>query len=134
MDCLFCRIVRKEIPSRFLYANDHIVAFLDVHPSTDGHTLVIPRMHASTLLDVREDVMPYVWSGVQAVIALLRDHLGAKSFTIGINHGKISGQVVEHLHIHIIPRYEYDGGSSIQSVVHSPSQLTIDEIYNKIIN
>lgn len=146
MDCLFCKIARREIGAEVVYEDGHAAAFLDIHPKAPGHTMVVPKIHAANILDLPEDEIKPLFSTVKRVVGLLDDAIrsgnlgftptpergssvnGAEGayprsvwgFTIGINHGSVSGQVVEHLHIHIIPRFEGDGGGSIHGVVTNP--------------
>jgi histidine triad (HIT) family protein len=134
MDCLFCKIARKEISAHIVYEDDAVVAFLDLHPRAEGHTVVIPKRHAETILDVPKEGLGPLFSGVQAVTAMVQKACLPDGFTIGINHGKASGQTIDHLHIHIIPRSHTDGGTSIHGVVNSPSAVPLAEIAKKIIN
>ncbi|MCL4406257.1 MAG: HIT family protein [Patescibacteria group bacterium] len=133
MDCLFCKIGSGEIPSEIIYEDDYVTAFLDAHPLTEGHTLIIPKKHAENILDLPdEDVCP-VFGAVKKVTGILQKALDPRGFTIGINHGKISGQSIDHLHIHVIPRFENDGGGSLHSVVHCPPAESLAETKNKIL-
>lgn len=132
MDCLFCNIVNKEIPAELIYEDDAVVAFLDIHPAAPGHTLVLPRLHVPTILELPHEACGEVFYGVQQVTTLLYRTLQSQGFTIGINHGSISGQTVDHLHIHIIPRSADDGGGSIHSVVRNIPKESIQEIAKKI--
>lgn len=134
MDCLFCKIASKEIASEVVYEDDHVLAFLDVHPLTAGHTLVIPKVHSENLTDLPDSEVGPVFLAVKTVTKLLQKKLAPRGFTIGINHGKISGQAIDHLHIHVIPRYEGDGGGSIHSVVRHPSDEPISAVREKIIS
>jgi histidine triad (HIT) family protein len=110
-----------------------MMAFLDIFPRSAGHTVVVPKSHAATILDLPDDLSGPVLLTVKKVTDILNRSLKPQGFTIGINHGRVSGQVVEHLHIHIIPRYDGDGGGSIHSVVNNPPKESIKEIKNKII-
>lgn len=134
MDCLFCKIASKEIASEVIYEDDHVLAFLDVHPLTAGHTLIVPKRHAENLIDLAPEEVEPLFMAVKKVTTLLEKKLAPKGFTIGINHGKISGQVIDHLHIHVIPRYEGDGGGSIHSVVRCPSNEPISSVKEKVIS
>lgn len=103
-DCLFCKIVANEIPSRQVYADDKAFAFLDVKPWQEGHTLVVPRRHVEHAL-VDGHVLAEVAPAVRAVSHLLREQLGATGFNILTNVGHDSGQAVFHAHIHVLPRH-----------------------------
>ena len=103
-DCLFCKILTGEIPSRRVYEDQTSIAFLDVSPIHRGHTLVIPRRHVE---DGTTD--PSVWTdiaeGIVAVSQLVKDKLGAAGINILSNSGAVSGQAVFHFHVHVLPRY-----------------------------
>jgi histidine triad (HIT) family protein len=133
MDCLFCKIAHKEIPSEVIYEDDHVLAFLDVHPLTTGHTLIIPKIHSENLLDLPDEEIGPVFKAVKIVTGLLQEKLSPKGFTIGINHGRISGQTIDHLHIHVIPRFEGDGGGSLHSVVKYPPAESLSSIKERIV-
>ncbi len=116
MDCLFCKIIKKEISSEVVYEDDNALAVGDAHPLSMGHTLVLPKIHAENLLDLPEDEIGPVFLAVKKITEKLKRQFNPQGFTIGINHGRISRQAIDHLHIHIIPRYESDGGGSIHSI------------------
>lgn len=103
-DCLFCRIVAGEIPSRQVYADDTAVAFLDVAPLTTGHTLVVPRSHVADALQ-GTDVLAEILPAVRATAELLSGRLGATGINLLSNVGADAGQSVFHLHVHVVPRY-----------------------------
>lgn len=134
MSCLFCDIIRKKREAHIIYEDDSVVALLDIFPCAMGHTLVIPRRHMETIIEMQDTEISSFWKGVQTVVSLLMEKLSPHGFTIGINHGKVSGQAIEHMHVHIIPRYEGDGGGSLHSVVHIPPTQSIADVYKKIIN
>lgn len=130
--CLFCSIAKKEKSAFIIYEDDAVVAFLDIFPCAMGHTVVVPKRHMETVLDMKENEMQLFWTGVNHTLTLLQKKLSPHGFTIGINHGKVSGQAVEHLHIHCIPRFEGDGGGSIHSVIKNPGSKTPAEVYEEI--
>ncbi len=133
MDCLFCKIANKEIPSEVIYEDEAAIAFLDLNPLTLGHTVIIPKSHAENILDLPNEAVGPVFRAVRRVTEKLNKAFNPEGFTIGINHGRISGQTVDHLHIHVIPRYLGDGGGSIHSVVKYPPREDIKEVKEKII-
>jgi histidine triad (HIT) family protein len=117
-DCLFCRIISGELKAHTIYEDPHAFAFLDIHPSSRGHALVIPRAHAETLSQLDDREIGPLFAAVKAVTALLEAALKPAGMNIGVNHGWAAGQRVGHLHVHLIPRYAGDGGSGMQSIVH----------------
>ncbi len=104
--CIFCRISNKEIPAEIIYEDANIMAFLDINPRFKGHALVIPRMHFEKLDELSDEMITHLFMVVKRVAKTLVKELGAKGYNIISNNGKVAGQVVPHVHIHIIPRYE----------------------------
>lgn len=132
MDCLFCKIGNKEIPAEFVYEDDYAFGILDINPVAPGHTMIIPKVHSENLVDLPNSEIGPVFSAVKKYTQQLKQALNPEGFTIGINHGRVSGQVIDHLHIHIIPRFADDGGKSIHSVVSNPPERSSEEIAEKI--
>lgn len=104
MDCLFCKIIAEEIPSKKVYEDDVSFAFLDISPWQRGHTLVLPRRHSVDVL-ADDDVLAEIGPAVARVGRLLKDRLGADACNVLANAGEVSGQEVFHTHVHVIPRY-----------------------------
>lgn len=109
MDCLFCKIARKEISSEVVYEDDQVIAFLDIFPTSYGHTLVIPKQHFENIIDADSSLFGHLMSVVQKIGRALVDSLEFKGFNVIVNNGKDAGQVIPHLHFHIVPRCEGDG-------------------------
>ncbi len=114
-DCIFCKIISGEIPSYKLCENDHAIAFLDVNPAAEGHTLVIPKKHCLDLSICDQESLQGVIMLVQHVSRVLQR--SKKLDVWGINYlsnqGKIAGQVVNHFHMHVIPKYSVNEGLKI---------------------
>jgi histidine triad (HIT) family protein len=132
MDCLFCKITKKEIAAKVVYEDKETLAFLDIQPRATGHTIVIPKTHAENIIDLNDENIEPTFLTVKKITGILKNALKADGFTIGINHGRISGQAVDHLHIHIIPRFKNDGGGSIHTVVNNPPEESLGQIVNRI--
>ena len=128
-DCLFCAIADKKIPASIVYEDDAAIGFLDIHPRAMGHTMVIPKHHFETILDAKDGELSGVFIAVKKVTELLKKKLNPDGFTIGINQGTVAGQVIPHLHIHIMPRWASDGGGSVHSAVNNPGNKTVDEVF-----
>lgn len=109
MDCVFCKILKGEIPSEKIYENDKVYAFLDIMPVNPGHTLVIPKEHYDNIEDLPEDLMCEMSKIVKKVGQAIKKGLGSKSYNIALNNGEVAGQVVPHVHFHVIPRKTSDG-------------------------
>ncbi|KAG0259989.1 Adenosine 5'-monophosphoramidase [Mortierella polycephala] len=104
--CLFCRIVKREIPSKVLFETEHSLAFLDIGPLSDGHTVIIPKHHAQFLHELPDaemiDLLPTAKKVAQAI--------GCKEYNILQNNGRLAHQAVDHVHFHVIPKPSADEG------------------------
>lgn len=134
MDCLFCKIGKKEIPAEMVYEDENSFAILDINPVAPGHTMVIPKGHASNLLDLPQEGVKPLFEALKTVLHKVSTALSPDGFTMGINQGSVSGQAVDHLHIHIIPRFAGDKGNSVHSVVSNPPAESLADIGAKIRN
>ena len=108
MDCIFCKIVKGVIPATKIYENDKFLCFLDIQPANKGHTLVIPKRHYETSIDVPEEDFSEMMQLVQRVAKAVNKAVKPDGFNIIINNGKASGQEVPHVHCHIMPRFSDD--------------------------
>jgi len=126
-NCVFCKIVREEIPGYRVAESDGYLAFLDIHPAAEGHTVVIPTRHAETVFDLSEGEKALLMPAVVKVMAKL-DKLHPDGFNVGWNHNPAGGQVVPHLHLHILPRFKGDGGGSMHSIVKNPGKRSVEEV------
>lgn len=108
-DCLFCKIVRGEIPSEKIYEDEHTYAFLDIHPINKGHALVIPKIHAENIYDISSENFCTLMETVHRLAPIVKAAVHADGINIGINNGHAAGQLVFHAHVHIIPRFVGDG-------------------------
>jgi len=113
-DCIFCKIIKNEIPSYTVYEDTNTRSFLDIFGATDGHTMVILKKHGETIHDYSEAELGALWKSVQKVAAGIEKMFDTGILSIGINHGEPEG--VKHLHVHIMPRFANDGGGIIQSL------------------
>lgn len=107
-DCVFCKIVSVQIPAAVVYENTAIIAFLDVNPLADGHLLVVPKDHYAHLVDVPPVVCGELFSPIPTLGRALMDVTGAEGFNELVNEGRAAGQVVPHVHCHLIPRRPVD--------------------------
>ncbi|MGB9987092.1 HIT family protein [Salarchaeum japonicum] len=127
-DCIFCQIVDGDIPARVVYEDEDVLAFLDANPIAPGHTLVIPKTHYETLGDVPAEHANRLFAAIHSLTPVVEDAVDADASNIGFNNGAAAGQEVPHVHGHIVPRFEDDGGNPIHAVAGSPPNLGDDEL------
>ncbi len=108
-DCVFCKIVKGELPSYKIYENDDVLAFLDIHPVNIGHTLVIPKKHYKDIYETPTDIMEKIISVAKQVSTSLKNELQAEGINVTMNNEIAAGQVIFHTHMHVIPRMKDDG-------------------------
>ena len=128
MNCLFCKIAQGEIPCSKVLEDKENLAFLDIKPHALGHTVVIPKAHAETVFEVDEQKLKHLFSFVKKVMEKLQQRVAPDGFNVGWNHLEAGGQVVPHLHIHILPRFKGDGGGSMHSIMKNPSLKSVEEV------
>ena len=109
MDCIFCKIIKGELPSFKVYEDRHTLAFLDIVPVNYGHTLVIPKKHYSNMEEIPEKELKEVIVTVKMVGKALKEGLGVEGYNVGENNDPVAGQIIAHLHFHVIPRSAGDG-------------------------
>jgi histidine triad (HIT) family protein len=107
-DCLFCKIVAGEIPATRVREDERTVAFMDINPATRGHVLIVPREHATDLLDVGEADLTACAVAAKELAARVTDKLGADGVNLLNSCGREAWQTVFHFHVHVIPRYAGD--------------------------
>ena len=103
-DCIFCKIVSGEIPCMKVYEDDIVLAYLDINPDSNGHTLIIPKNHYKDINDIPEDVLLHVYQSAKKVMKILEEKLSCDGFSLLQNNGII--QEVKHYHLHIKPHYK----------------------------
>ncbi len=108
-DCIFCKIVSKEAPANVIYEDEQVVAFLSNRPVNEGHTLVVPKKHYENIFEIPEEEAAYLFRVVKRVAVAVRKAMAAEGVRIVQNNGWAAGQVVFHLHVHVIPMEPNDG-------------------------
>jgi len=127
-DCIFCSIVDGDIPSYTVYEDDTVMAFLDANPLARGHTLVIPKAHHERINDLPAKTAEDVFGAVHDLTDRVEDAVDAEATTIAVNNGAAAGQEVPHVHAHIVPRSESDGGRPIHALIENPPEVDDDEL------
>ena len=125
-DCIFCKIVSKEIPTKILVETESCIGFLDAFPLTKGHALVIPKRHYEKLQDLPINVNTEVFSTVHSLISKVDSLTGAT--LVAVHNGKQSGQEIPHVHVHLIPRSKDDSAGAVHSMFSKKPDLSESEI------
>ena len=135
MDCIFCKIANKEIPSRIITETENSIAFLDAFPVSRGHTLVIPKHHYEKVQDMTDLDNIDLFNAVYQVISKVDRLTGAT--LLAVHNGKDSGQEIPHVHVHLIPRESSDQAGPVHSMFKDRPRLSeeeLDELCTKIKN
>ena len=125
-DCIFCKIVSKEIPTKILVETESCIGFLDAFPLAKGHALVIPKRHYEKLQDLPINVNTEVFSTVHSLISKVDSLTGAT--LVAVHNGKQSGQEIPHVHVHLIPRSKDDSAGAVHSMFSKKPDLSESEI------
>lgn len=127
-DCIFCKIIKGEIPSRTVYEDDLIKIIMNINPSTNGHLLVLPKEHMVNIMDTKEEIITHSIKIVKEIIyPKLKEKLNCEGLTLAQNNEL--GQEIKHYHIHLIPRYPNDNAD----FNYDKDKLDdLDEVFNKI--
>ncbi len=128
--CIFCKIIKGEIPSLKIFENDKVLAFLDIFPANTGHTLIIPKDHAENIFEMKEDTIAEIGKTSKIIANKLKEKLGAKGVSIFQSNGSSAGQEVMHFHMHLVPRNLDDTqektNSKIQKIMNLHTKNNFD--------
>lgn len=108
-DCIFCKIIKKEIPADIVYEDENCLAFLDITPVNPGHVLLVPKKHYENLYDLPDEVFKQLAPIIKKLAIAIKKGINAEGINIGMNNERPAGQLVPHAHFHIIPRFSRDG-------------------------
>jgi histidine triad (HIT) family protein len=120
--CIFCKIVREEAPASIVYEDDKVIAFMSIQPINVGHTLVVPKNHYENVYEIPEEEVAYLYKIVKKLSHAVKKAVNAEGIRIVQNNGAAAGQVIFHLHVHIIPMRKGPHG------VHYPVDRSADEL------
>ena len=127
-ECIFCKIINNELPSKTIYEDDIIKVIMNINPVTNGHLLVIPKKHIINIMDMDDETLTHCFKIIKTnLYPLLKDKLNCLGLTISENNEL--GQEIKHFHIHLTPRYEND---LVDYKYNKDQLLSLDEVYNKI--
>lgn len=114
-DCIFCKILSGEIPSKKLYEDDKVIVIMDVNPKVDGHALIIPKEHVTDFVEISDELLTHVYKVAREVSKKIMTKLNATALTLGVNYG--DSQVVKHFHMHLLPNYEVStAGNNVEDI------------------
>ncbi len=119
MDCIFCEIAKKNIPSKCIYEDEIVMAIMDINPICDGHIIIIPKNHFDTVFDVPKETLNHMYAIAQKLTPIIMKALNEDGMTFSINYG--SKQEIKHLHLHLLPDFK------------KVPLKTIDEVYELIM-
>ena len=127
-DCIFCKIINDELPSKTVYEDDLLKVIMNINPSTDGHLLVLPKEHYVNIMDIKEDIVVHSLKVIKDTLyPLLKERLNCQGLTLAENNEL--GQEIKHFHIHLIPRYPEDGAD----FNYDESKLSdLDQVFDKL--
>jgi len=108
-DCIFCKIATGQIPSTKVYEDDDVLAFMDIGPISEGHTLVIPKRHYEKLDQCDPDTLAKISACLGRIAGAVKEAMSAEAYNVLCNNGRAAGQLVDHVHFHVIPRNSGDG-------------------------
>jgi len=128
--CIFCQIVNREIPAQIVYEDVDTLAFLDIKPVNPGHILVIPKKHYQNLEEVPVEELQKIIVIVKKMGALLKEKLGVAGYNIAENNDPVAGQIIPHLHFHVIPRHQDDCNNLWDQRDYQPGEA--EEVMKKL--
>lgn len=123
MNCIFCKIINGEIPSKKLYEDENLIVIMDANPCVDGHTLIIPKKHYTDYQELDDNITKHIFDTAKKIGPEIMQKLSASSLTLLINYG--DDQKVKHFHLHLLPNFSEKKANTTKSS---------DEIYNILKN
>ncbi|MCR5609267.1 MAG: HIT family protein [Lachnospiraceae bacterium] len=123
-DCIFCKIVKGEIPSCKVYEDDNFRAIMDIAPANAGHVIILPKVHAANVFELDDEYASKVFVVAKKIAKALKEELGCDGVNILQNNGTAAGQTVFHFHMHVIPRYDND----TVNVKWQPQTVAIEDV------
>ena len=127
-DCIFCKIINDELPSKTIYEDDLIKVIMNIDPATNGHLLVLPKNHFENILDTPEEIVTHSFKIIRDTLyPLLKEKLNCEGLTIAENN--FLGQEIKHFHIHLVQRYDND----LVKFNYNKDQVDdLDEVFSKL--
>lgn len=119
---IFTKIINREIPAEIIFENEQVISILDINPNNVGHALVIPKKHSQNILDTNPEILCEMMRIVKHITPAILKYVNSNDFNLHVNNGEYSGQVIYHLHFHIIPRFENDGLQNWHNVINQKNE------------
>ena len=126
-DCIFCKIINGDIPSKTIHENENIKVIMDINPKTNGHLLVLPKTHYENLFDIDDNILLEIINYIRNNYNYLKERLNCEGLTIAQNNGY--GQDVKHYHLHLIPRYTHD---NVEYKSNKGQLVEVEDVFNQI--
>lgn len=126
-DCIFCKIIKGEIPSMTIYEDDIVKVFLDINPTTNGDTLIAPKKHIENMLDLDDETLSHIHKISKEIYNVLKEKLNIDGLTLVQNN--FYGQEIKHYHVHLIPRYKND---DVKQLSNKEILKEVKEVFNQI--
>ena len=126
-DCIFCKIIKGEIPSMTIYEDDIVKVFLDINPTTNGDTLIVPKKHIENMLDIDDETLSHIHKISKEIYNVLKEKLNIDGLTLVQNN--FYGQEIKHYHVHLIPRYKND---NVKQLSNKEILKDVKEVFNQI--
>ncbi|MCK5023391.1 MAG: HIT family protein [Candidatus Aenigmarchaeota archaeon] len=130
-ECLFCKIVTGEIPSQKVYEDSEFFAFLDINPRNPGHTLVVPKKHYNTVMEMDDHEAGEFFKVVKKIAIAVKKGMNADGISLGQSNERAAGQVIPHAHFHVIPRFLTEGPPGLESIL--PTKKMTNEMLEKSV-
>jgi histidine triad (HIT) family protein len=116
-DCIFCKIAMNQLNSNKVYEDVNTCAFLDINPRNPGHTLVVPKKHYETIFELPDKMVAELFRAVKRVSVGIKKGMKADGITIAQSNESAAGQVINHIHVHVIPRFAPEDPVSIEGML-----------------
>ena len=126
-NCIFCKIIKGEIPSMTIYEDDIVKVFLDINPTTNGDTLIVPKKHIENMLDLDDKTLSHIHKISKDIYSVLKEKLNIDGLTLVQNN--FYGQEIKHYHVHLIPRYKND---DVKQLSNKEILKDVKEVFNQI--
>ncbi len=129
-NCLFCKIIKKEIPAEIVYEDSATLAFLDINPRNPGHLLIIPKSHYGDIFGMPDSELSSLICTVKRMAIAAKEGMKADGVSISQSNGAAAGQVITHMHFHVIPRFETEGPQGLEAIL--PTKKMTNEMLSEV--